>query len=97
MAQDASEDGLGLTRRAFFAAAACAAIPATVVVEAIAAEKMPHRRAIRYSGAARFFEWREADGVETMFAFGSLEEREKFWRLAAPGGSFHKISIYRKL
>lgn len=60
MAQDASKGRLGLTRRFFLAGAAGAGFAGrAVAMEAIAAERMPHRMIVRGVPRSPFFELRE--------------------------------------
>lgn len=64
MAQDASKGRLGLTRRLFLAGAAGAGFAGgTIALEAIAAERMPHRMIVRGIPSSPFFELREYEAV----------------------------------
>lgn len=64
MAQDASKGRLGLTRRLFLAGAGGADFAGrAVAMEAIAAERMPHRMIVRGISRSPFFELREYDAV----------------------------------
>lgn len=106
-----------ITRRMFVGGAAsfCAA-KKYLVLEAIAAEKLPHRILVRGVARAPFFELRDYGSAEVagilrrhgirfwesngkiLFAFESLEERERAWRevsgdLACSG--LREIAVYR--
>jgi hypothetical protein len=61
MAQDASQSGLGvITRRLFMAGVVGGCAPREcLVLEAIAAERMPHRMVVRGVAKAPFFELRD--------------------------------------
>jgi hypothetical protein len=65
MAQDASEGGLGvMTRRMFVGGAAgLGLLREHLVLEAIAAERMPHRMLVRGVKWAPFFELRDYGGA----------------------------------
>jgi hypothetical protein len=81
------------------------------VLEAIAAERMPHRFRVRGVKRAAIFEvrdyggraprlsiepvWRE--GGRFLFAFGSLEERERAWREAEVAEGLREVAVYRSL
>jgi hypothetical protein len=95
MAQNASESGLGvITRRIFVAALAGTCLPQPLVLEAIAAERMPHRLTISGVPRSPFFEIRDygtecpaifggalrLENGKFLFAFESLEARERAWR-----------------
>ena len=64
MAQDASKGRLGLTRRIFLAGATGSGLARrTVVWEAIAAERMPHRIVVHDAPSAPFLELRDYERV----------------------------------
>ena len=85
MAQDASEGRLGvITRRALFGAAAGACWPRRegLVLEAIAAERMPCRMAVSGIEWAPFFELRDYGGTEVC----SILERHGIKPVLRDGG-----------
>jgi hypothetical protein len=86
-----------ITRRLFVGAMAAACVPGNrLVLEAIAAEKMPQRLIVHGVARAEFFELRDYgesplagffehsailhDGGRFLFAFDSLAQRESTWR-----------------
>lgn len=114
MAQDASKGRLGvITRRMFVAAVAggCAAREC-LLLEAVAAERMPHWMVVRGVAEAPFFELRDYGSGEVagilkrcgiravleengrfLFAFESLEERERVWREACADRDWRRVEL----
>jgi hypothetical protein len=120
MAQDASKGRLGvISRRGFFGAIGLCFWRRPIVLEAIAAERMPQTLVVSGVEKAPFFEVRDYGSAEVtqvlercgvravmedrgrlLFAFESLEERERVWREVGTSPDWiglapREIAVYR--
>jgi hypothetical protein len=89
-------------------------VPECLVLEAIAAERVPHRLVVWGVRKAPFFEVRDYGDAEVagildrqgiravysesgrfLFAFESLQARERAWRGVSVDASLREIAVYR--